>query len=118
MNLTYLLSATTTGTADPAAGMNWYPLLMLAVMFGLMFVMVYLPQKKQQKKEAEMRNSIEVGDGVTTIGGIVGRVVSVKEDTILMETGSDRVKIRMMKNAIASVEKLDLTSDKQEDKKA
>ncbi len=117
MNLTYLLSANTTGTADPA-GMNWYPLLMLAVMFGLMFVMVYLPQKKQQKKEAEMRNSIEVGDGVTTIGGIVGRVVSVKEDTILMETGSDRVKIRMMKNAIASVEKLDLTSDKQEDKKA
>ena len=118
MNYLYLLSTETVGASDPTGGMNWYPLLMLAVMFGLMFVMVYLPQKKQQKKEAEMRNSIEVGDGVTTIGGIVGRVVSVKDDTILMETGSDRVKIRMMKNAIASVEKLELTNDKQEDKKA
>ena len=111
MNYTFLL---TTEGATPV----WYPIVMLAAMLGLMFVTVFLPQRRQQKKETEMRNSIEVGDGVTTIGGIVGRVVSIKEDTILMETGSDRVKIRMMKNAIASVEKLDLTGDKQEDKKA
>ena len=58
-----------------------------------------------------MRNSIEVGDGVTTIGGIVGRVVSVKDDTILVETGSDRVKIRLMKWAVQEVEKLDLSSN-------
>ena len=116
MNFTYLL---TTGAETPAAGGGWYPIIMLVAMMVLMFVTIYLPQRKQQKKETEMRNSMEVGDGVTTIGGIVGRIVSIKEDTILMETGSDRVKIRMMKNAIANVEKLDMNAgEKQEDKKA
>ena len=89
----------------------WYSIGMLGIMVVLMVVMVFLPQRKQQKKDAEMRNNLEVGDGVTTIGGIVGRVASIKDDTFLLETGSDRVKIRMMKTAIASVEKLDLGGD-------
>lgn len=96
----------------------WSSLIWIALMLGMMFFMVFLPQRKQQKKDAEMRSSIEVGDGVTTIGGIVGRVVSIKEDTILMETGSDRNKLRVLKSAIASVEKLDMNngSDNKETK--
>ena len=75
----------------------------------MMYFMVIRPQRTREKQQTEMRNSIEVGDGVTTIGGVVGRVVSVKDDTILVETGSDRVKIRLMKWAVQEVEKLDLS---------
>lgn len=80
-------------------------------MLVMMYFMVIRPQRTREKQQTEMRNSIEVGDGVTTIGGIVGRVVSVKDDTILVETGSDRVKIRLMKWAVQEVEKLDLSSN-------
>ena len=74
----------------------------------LMYFIAIRPQKKQQKKDTEMRNALDIGDEVTTIGGIVGRVVAIKEDTFVLETGSDRMKIRFRRSAIASVEKLDL----------
>ena len=80
----------------------------LALMLVLLYFMIYRPQKKQEKKDAAMRNSLEIGDQVTTIGGIVGRVVAIKEDTFVLETGADRVKIRFTKNAISSVEKLNM----------
>ena len=80
----------------------------LALMLVLLYFMIYRPQKKQEKKDAAMRSSLEIGDQVTTIGGIVGRVVAIKEDTFVLETGSDRMKIRFRRSAIASVEKLDL----------
>ena len=83
-------------------------LITMALTFGLMYFMIYRPQKNQQKKETEMRNALDIGDEVTTIGGIVGRVVAIKEDTIVLETGSYRVKIRFRRSAVASVEKLNL----------
>ena len=83
-------------------------LLMLGMMFLIMWLFVFRPQKKQQKKDAEMRNSLEIGDEVTTIGGVIGRVISIKEDTFVMETGSDRTKIRFRRAAIQAVEKLDV----------
>ena len=79
----------------------------LALMLVLLYFMIY-PQKKQEKKDAAMRAALEIGDQVVTIGGIVGRVVAIKEDTFVLETGSDRVKIRFTKNAISSVEKLNM----------
>ena len=65
---------------------------------------------KQDKKDAAMRASIEVGDTVITIGGVVGRVAAIndKDDTFVLETTSDRVKIRFRRSAISSVEKLDM----------
>ena len=80
----------------------------MVLTLGLMYFMIYRPQKKQQKKDTEMRNALDIGDEVTTIGGIVGRVVAIKEDTFVLETGSDRMKISFRRSAIASVEKLDL----------
>ena len=80
----------------------------LALMLVLLYFMIYRPQKKQEKKDAAMRAALEIGDQVTTIGGIVGRVVAIKEDTFVLETGADRVKIRFTKNAISSVEKLNI----------
>ena len=82
----------------------------LALMLVLLYFMIYRPQKKQEKKDAAMRAALEIGDQVTTIGGIVGRVVAIKDDTFVLETGADRVKIRFIKNAISSVEKLNMDS--------
>ena len=80
----------------------------LALMVILLYFMIYRPQKKQEKKDAAMRNSLEIGDQVTTIGGVIGRVVAIKDDTFVLETGSDRVKIRFVKTAIGAVEKLNM----------
>ena len=70
----------------------------LALMLVMLYFMIYRPQKKQEK----------IGDQVTTIGGVIGRVVAIKDDTFVLETGADRVKIRFTKNAISSVEKLNM----------
>ena len=80
----------------------------LALMLVLLYFMIYRPQKKQEKKDAAMRAALEIGDQVTTIGGVIGRVVAIKDDTFVLETGSDRVKIRFTKSAISSVEKLNM----------
>ena len=80
----------------------------LALMLVMLYFMIYRPQKKQEKKDAAMRSSLEIGDQVTTIGGIIGRVVAIKDDTFVLETGADRVKSRFTKNAISSVEKLNM----------
>ena len=80
----------------------------LALMLVLLYFMIYRPQKKQEKKAAAMRAALEIGDQVTTIGGVIGRVVAIKDDTFALETGYDRVKIRFTKSAISSVEKLNM----------
>ena len=87
--------------------LSFLPMILILV---FMVVLIYLPQKRQDKKDAAMRSSIEIGDKVSTIGGIVGIVcaISEKDDTIVLETGSDRTKIRFRRTAIASVEKLDM----------
>ena len=81
-------------------------LVTLALMFVLMYFLIWRPQKKQQKKDTEMRNALEIGDEVTTIGGVIGRVVAIKDETFVLETGSDRVRIRFLRTAIQSVDKL------------
>ena len=95
-------------TAETSATgfLGTYGFLILALV--AMYFILFLPQKKQEKQAQEMRANLQVGDGVTTIGGIVGRVVSLKDDTVLVETGSERTKIRFKRVAIQSVEKLEL----------
>lgn len=103
-------------TAADATGGILGMLLPMLILIVFMYLIIYLPQRKQDKKDAAMRNSIEIGDEVTTIGGIIGRVAAIKEDTFVLETGSDRVKIRFRRSAIASVEKLDLGGASKETK--
>ena len=90
-----------------------FTLLPMILIIVFMFILIYLPQKRQDKKDAAMRSSIEIGDKVSTIGGIVGIVCAIadKDDTIVLETGSDRTKIRFRRTAISSVEKLDAGKD-------
>ena len=71
-----------------------------------MYFLIIRPQKKKDKQMQDMRSSVEIGDSITTIGGIVGIVVSIKEDTLVVETGTDRSKIRFKRWAISEVNKL------------
>ena len=75
-------------------------IIMMVVLFAAMYFFTIRPQKKQQKMEQEIRENTQVGDEIVTIGGICGRVVAVKEDTVTIETGSDRNKIKFKKYAI------------------
>lgn len=81
------------------------------VVIAAAYFLFIRPQRKRQKQEEELRSSIEIGDDVTTIGGIVGRVIAVRDDdeTFIVETGSDKTRMRFKKWAIASVD----TPDKQ-----
>ena len=72
--------------------------------FVIMYVLMVRPQKKREKQDAEMRNALALGDEVTTIGGIIGKVVSIKEETFVLETTKDRTKIRFLRGAIRSVD--------------
>ena len=101
------------GTASSAGAGNIVTLVLpMIIVIIFMYLILYIPQKRQEKKDTQMRNSIDVGDEVTTIGGIVGRVASIKDDTFVLETTSDRVKIRFRRSAISSVEKLDMGNSK------
>ena len=83
---------------------NWTSLLILGGMFVLMYFLMIRPQKKQEKAVNDMRNNLQVGDEITTIGGIIGKIVSIKEETIMIETGHDRMKIRLLKSAVRCVD--------------
>ena len=72
----------------------------MILIFALMYFMMIRPQKKQQKLEQEMRNNLKIGDEITTIGGIMGRIVTVKDDSIIIETGADRNKMKITRWAV------------------
>ncbi len=88
-------------TAVAGGSSIWMSLLMFVPLIAVMYFFMIRPQRKAEKKATEMRNSLDVGDTVTTIGGIVGIVSSLKEDTVVIETGGDRTKIRFKRSAIA-----------------
>ncbi len=81
-----------------------FPILMLVVMFVAMYFLTIRPQKKAEKEANDMRNSLEVGDEITTIGGIIGKIVSIKEETCVIETSHERTKIRILKTAVSRVD--------------
>ena len=85
-----------------------YSIVLLVLMFALLYFFMIRPENKRKKQAQNMRDSLKKGDMITTIGGIIGRVVAIKDDTFVLETGADRVKIRFTKNAISSVEKLNM----------
>ena len=100
---TYLLSCmgqAASGSAEQSKGSSWSMIIMMVALFAIMYFLMIRPQKKKQKEEQEMRDSIQIGDEITTIGGIMGRVVTVKEDSIVLESGADRTKMKFSRWAI------------------
>ena len=79
-------------------------IIMLVAMVAVFYFLMYRPQKKQEKEIAQMRDNLQVGDEITTIGGIIGEIVSIKGETVTIETGKDRTKIRFLKDAVKVVD--------------
>ncbi len=92
------------GAENPAGAVTSmiFPLVMLALVF---YFIIYRPQKKQEREITNMRNSLAVGDEITTAGGIIGKVLNIKDDTITLETGADRVRIKVQRWALHSINK-------------
>ena len=77
-------------------------ILMLVLMFAMLYFFMIRPENKRKKEAQNLRDSLKVGDVITTIGGIVGTICAVKEQTVVLETGADRVRIEFTKWAISS----------------
>jgi len=79
-------------------------IVMLVLMVGVFYFMLIRPENKRKKEAEALRNSVKTGDKITTIGGIVGTVVSIKDDKIVLETSADQVRVEMAKWAISTNE--------------
>ena len=96
MNTLLFLTADTTSSL-----LMFIPLILI---FVAMYFFMIRPQKKQEKEANKMRDELSVGDEITTIGGIIGKVVSIKDETLVLETTKDRTRIRILKSAVSRVD--------------
>ncbi len=102
MNFLKLLEASTDAGTNGMS--SWISLGMIVIVFVAFYFFAIRPQKKQEREANNMRNALTIGDEITTIGGILGRVVKVTEETVVIETGKDRTKLHILKTAIRSVD--------------
>ncbi len=98
----------------------WMMILIYGAIIAAIYFFLIRPNSKKKKEEAQMRNSLEIGDEITTIGGIMGRIVAIKddEDAIIIETGSDRVKMKFKKWCISTVDTVKEKPAQQTEKKS
>ena len=103
----------------PAGGSMGSSIIMIVAMLGIFYFMLIRPENKRKKEAEQTRNSVKTGDEITTIGGIVGRVVAIKdeEDALIIETGSDRVKMKFKKWCISSVDTVKETTKAEPERK-
>ena len=103
MTNVYQLLTTATETASGNGDvltsiLSYAPLVLVIIAF---YFLLIRPQQKKDKEDKAMRENLDIGDEIVTAGGIIGRIVSIKDDTIVIETGSDRIKIRITKWAVS-----------------
>ena len=104
-------------TSDAAAGGSGSMIFMLIAMIAIFYFLMIRPENKKKKKTEEMRNSLTLGDEITTIGGITGKIVQVTEDTVTFETGEDIVRIQVKKWAISTTAKMEAAEAESKRKK-
>ncbi len=102
MNFVFALEAA--ATPGGGAGSSLLMIGMLVIMFVAFYFFGIRPQKKQEREANNMRNNLAVGDEITTIGGIIGKIVSIKEETCVIESAHDKTKIRILKSAVSRVD--------------
>ena len=83
--------------------MNYGSLIILVVFIAVMYFLMIRPQKKRDKQIQEMRSSLQVGDEIITIGGICGKIVKTKDETIVLQVGADKIKFEMMRGSVSQV---------------
>ena len=93
----------TDGTTAAGAGNMTSTIIMIVVMIAIFYFLLIRPENKRKKQAEEMRNSLKKGDTITTIGGIVGKIVMVNPNTIVIETSDDRVRMELTKWAVSQV---------------
>jgi len=97
-------------------------IVMLVLMVGVFYFMLIRPENKRKKESEKMRNAVKIGDRITTIGGIIGTIVSVKDDKIVIETSADQVRMELTKWSISSnesaVERAEAEAKKAQETKA
>ena len=92
-------------SADAAAGMSGFTtIIMIVAMLGVMYFLMIRPENKRKKEAEQMRNEMKVGDEIVTIGGICGKVVHIKDDKFVIETGADQVRMEFAKWALSTNE--------------
>ena len=94
MNIAFLETAS-------GSGSMWSSIIMMALIIVVFWFFIIRPQRKKDKETAKMRSELQVGDEIVTIGGFIGIIVSMKEDSLVIETGSDRSKVRLARWAIS-----------------
>ena len=102
--LNLFLEATAAETTGGLMGSSAMSIIMIVAMVAIFYFFMYRPQKKQEREINAMRNGLSVGDEITTIGGIIGKIVSIKDETVLLETSKDGTKIRILKSAVKNVD--------------
>ena len=90
-----------------AQGGGTSTILMIVIMIAIFYFLLIRPENKRKKEADNMRNSLKKGDWITTIGGVYGKVVSITDRTVVIETSEDRVRVEFVKNAIGQVGTLD-----------
>ena len=100
MNPILLQMAAGGAAASGQKGGSTSYIILMVVLLAVMYFMMIRPQKKRQKEEQEMRSSLEIGDEIITIGGIVGKVVTIREEDLVIETGADRTKMKIQRWAV------------------
>ena len=91
-----------TSAEGSSAGGGYSMIIMIVVMVAIFYFFLIRPENKKKKQAEEMRNNLSVGDQITTIGGIIGRIVLVKSESIVIETSEDRVRVEFAKWAVSS----------------
>lgn len=107
MNFNLLDNAVADAPSQPSQNpaQIWLLLGMYALLALAIYFFIFRPNKKKKKAEEEMKNSLEIGDEITTIGGIMGRVISIKDDdSLVIETASDRSRLRIKRWAISTID--------------
>ena len=94
-------------SGSTATGGGMSSILMIVVMLAIFYFLLIRPENKRKKQAEEMRSSLRKGDWLTTIGGVYGRVVSITDRTVVIETSEDRVRLEFLKSAIGQVGTLD-----------
>ena len=98
MNLSVLAQA---ATPQPTGAYGWSTIIMMVVLLLAFYFILIRPQRKKEKKDAEMRKNLQIGHEIVSVGGIVGIVCKIEEETLVIETGGDRSRLRIKKWAVS-----------------